>query len=415
MATPSDQVLTTTFLRDVIESGTVPGIVPPPKTATPLAATATAGKEEAKKPTRPKIEPLGELGKIKPRATGPKPEATTVKPDTSSAPTEEVKKPARVKIEPLPADFGKAGVRAARPKAAALPKRAAPVLPEPLVKKVSSVSGVIAKKQADYSGDLGDSFEHLKELGTEDAEKVLVGLLDTQDKREMLLAYKDGALIAATIGATKKAGAEKAQAPLPKDGKDDIIDVAGTVITHTHPEGSPLSKGDVQIAIGRNVLEMRATGRNGTFALRRGADGWGAEVEDVTEFYASKGPAVWKSLADAVVAEKFGQPAPKADQLFPIGGDTASKQGANFAQDNCMQEHYALEELAKAHGLTYRSPDAKELAMWRLELYERRDGTGADKRAAFQGDFVQQFSASAQEKMAALDKELGNKQKSADW
>jgi len=245
--------------------------------------------------------------------------------------------------------------------------------------KVSQLYIAIADKmKSTDSGSFEDAVKVLGELPVSEAEDALVGLLARESKREMLLVYKDGKLVNATLGAAKSDDAPKATAPVPEN-----VDLADTVVTHTHPDGSPLSKGDILVAIDKNVLEIRATGRNGTFSMRRTGSDWGDAKKlgsSVTSSYAFGGSSLWKGSA-----KKFtGKVSPQ--EYRPNKSLVVAKRGANFAEDLSMVEHYACKELAKACKWTYSHPSEQSLAKARLSLYEIRGETGSDKREGFSSD-----------------------------
>lgn len=240
--------------------------------------------------------------------------------------------------------------------------------------KVSQLYIAIADKMpSTASGRLRDAVAVLGDLPVAEAEAALAGLLEREPMREMLLAYKNGVLVEATIGATKTKDAPKATAPVPED-----MDLDGAVLTHTHPDGSPLSRGDVSAAHGKNMQEIRAVGRNGVFSLRRNKATWIAKPTAITEYYAMQGPAAWKAAAGRFVAD----PA----KYRPNLAVPDTKRGATFAGDLCMGEHFACKELAARFKWIYEHPDEAQLAATRLALYEVRDATGSDKRAGFGGD-----------------------------
>ena len=215
--------------------------------------------------------------------------------------------------------------------------------------KVSQLYIAIADKMpSTASGSLRDAVAVLGDLSVAQAEAALVGLLAREPLREMLLAYKDGILVDATIGAMKTKDAPKATAPIPED-----MDLDGAVLTHTHPDGSPLSRGDVSAAHGKNMEEIRAVGRNGVFSLRRSGRNWVSKPTAITEYYAMQGPAAWKAAAG-----RFARDHAKYRPNLAIP-DT--KRGATFAEDLCMGEHFACKELAAKFGWTYEHPDEAQL------------------------------------------------------
>lgn len=267
-------------------------------------------------------------------------------------------------------------------------------LSETLARTVVEAAEGISALGAEHQGDLGAVSKRFEGLSLDEAETALVHLLDVHDKREVLLAYRDGALLAATMGPAARAGDAKATAPLPLTDDDDAtaVDLAGAVVTHTHPGGSPLSKADVSVAIDRNLQEIRATGRNGTFSLKRPAarSDWGLTVEAVAGYFAAA-MGTWRTRADLFVKPAKGDKAGLlAPNWLPRDDPSASKQGACFAEDNCMQEHFALLQVAKQSGAIYSGPGTAELAAWRIGFYERRQATGADSRKGFGTDYIDQ-------------------------
>jgi len=274
--------------------------------------------------------------------------------------------------------------------------------------------------EAAKAGPVDAVVEALRDVPLQEAERVLVDFLEHQPKRELMLAFRDGRLFKATAGESKKEYDGKASAPLPELAGGESF--AGSVLTHTHPDGSPLSRGDVMLAVKNNLLEIRATGRFGTYALRRSGDDWGkASVGEVFSAYAGGGAQAWAKMADERVPDELkkaarprkgaateddaarsaplgdrsaglqaptargGATKPKATELRPKA-QGGNKAGATFAEDLCMVEHYACLTLAAKFGLSYMHPDEAQLVGSRVALYEVRDAAADDKRAGMQYD-----------------------------
>jgi hypothetical protein len=177
-----------------------------------------------------------------------------------------------------------------------------------------------------------------------------------------------------------------------------------TVVTHTHPSGSALSKGDIAAAIDGDVAEMRAVGKFGTYTLRRPQAGWPKQLADkkkletyLSILYRVDGPKAWRQKAESLGGEAPKQKRGVAKTLETRKGpdiyafanwrakDSAALLiGDTFAADMFMEKHYAnlaLKDLFSAEFST--TADLNALIQERLKLYEPRESTGADKRAGF--------------------------------
>jgi hypothetical protein len=98
------------------------------------------------------------------------------------------------------------------------------------------------------------------------------------------------------------------------EGSQDLI------VTHTHPQGLPLSEGDIGVAAAHNYKEIRAVGFVTTTAMERGANGWGNWLEeqrsqqtdpkrltfDVQSQYWSPASSRWNSLTTENKLGHFG-------------------------------------------------------------------------------------------------------------
>jgi Domain of unknown function (DUF4157) len=152
------------------------------------------------------------------------------------------------------------------------------------------------------------------------------------------------------------------------------------VVTHNHPGGAPLSDGDVGLAVGRGIREIRATGRYGTFSLKRTGPNWKISQEDVQAAF-GQGEKAWQEVCESKYG-KFSKYRPKDEKTTQVG--------TTFAQDFFLAKHYASMLLAnKSDGaIEYTHPDEKTLVAARLQLYEDRPAQGADKRIGFKTDYV---------------------------
>jgi len=82
--------------------------------------------------------------------------------------------------------------------------------------------------------------------------------------------------------------------------------LADKILVHNHPSGGPFSKGDILMAIQYNLAEVRATGKFGTYIMRRPERGWPTTENSTTlkNIYLSTligmpiSEAGWKLIAD---------------------------------------------------------------------------------------------------------------------
>jgi len=351
-------------------------------TSTPKASSATtsAPRSTAARPTRPARRSSVDLS-AKP-GTGTKPASEGLDSLREFGKTLAKRKPTtRDELQEKEADLQRLrDLAKSRP-----PKR---VLTEALESTSKTVTRAVAAS-AD-AGNIPAAIENLAALAPHEAEDVLVRMLDDdlQPQRELLLAYKDGKLVAATAGMAKTSDDVKATAPLPKkEGTDQNMDLVDAVVTHTHPAGSPLSGGDIRVAINANVAEMRAVGSNGAFSMKRGPNGWGIDPEDAFGFYSQQGQRGWAPYAQTICSSlKLDKP---ANELPADTDSTVTKRGKTYAEDMFMSEHFACLALAQKFGWTYEHPDTEMLAKQRLALYELRELNKADERTGTKTDVTQ--------------------------
>lgn len=64
----------------------------------------------------------------------------------------------------------------------------------------------------------------------------------------------------------------------------DGIKTVDAVVTHNHPNGSAFSGADLKNAVALNQKEIRATGKEYTFSMKRPAKGWGTTPRAVTRY-----------------------------------------------------------------------------------------------------------------------------------
>lgn len=100
--------------------------------------------------------------------------------------------------------------------------------------------------------------------------------------------------------------------------------VAGTaILTHNHPNGASLSGEDIQLGCDLNLAEIRAASRDGTWVLRRPADGWPAR--------GAVAIATWDARND--VSENFGGKRGDTDE--------ALRSRASKLWDELAPKHFA--------------------------------------------------------------------------
>lgn len=200
----------------------------------------------------------------------------------------------------------------------------------------------------------------------------------------------------------EKAAAFEEGLSVPTPPEHDPIEIRqNAVVTHTHPSGSALSKGDIAAAVEGDVAEMRAVGRFGSYSILRPATGWPAEYKDnkklqthLNGLYGDNGKAAekWERRAALIsLPSKKGQKGQKEKQIEVKDWrpkDTAALLvGETFSKDFFMIKHYANRELGAAFGFSSNA-DLSQLIAVRQELYEPREPTGADTRAGFGTDIV---------------------------
>ncbi|MFP4124873.1 hypothetical protein [Coleofasciculus sp.] len=146
--------------------------------------------------------------------------------------------------------------------------------------------------------------------------------------------------------------------PKTSKGKASHID---QIITHNHPDGTPLNQGDILSAIAKDAKEVQAVGHYGKFSLRRKDDTWQISQEQVARAYAQG-------------VEQWLQECPKElTEHYPAKKDIP-QAGATFKQDRFMANYFACKILAEQSrgAVVYEHPDEKELIQKRANLYRER-------------------------------------------
>jgi hypothetical protein len=200
------------------------------------------------------------------------------------------------------------------------------------------------------------------------------GRLQGPVQYELGLIYKGGVLQQVLKGNAAKPGAN-AQVKVSPEALQAAGGGTDLVVTHNHPGGAPLSRGDVSLAVDpkRNLQEIRATGQYGSFAVGRRTTAWGkVDTGAVFDAYA-RGEAAWSGACAA------------ADRDLRPRDPAAPDMGETFAKDNFMAKHYACRLLRDTFGavVAYAHPDEAVLIAARRGLYEERDARPDDSRAGW--------------------------------
>ena len=102
------------------------------------------------------------------------------------------------------------------------------------------------------------------------------------------------------------------------------------VVTHNHPSGSAFSGADLKNAVALNQKEIRATGKEFTFSMKRPASGWGVKPSTVIR----KFNKIHKENSKKYWAQKTGNAAADRKLWIKLSTDTsqqvAKAYGWNF-------------------------------------------------------------------------------------
>lgn len=107
---------------------------------------------------------------------------------------------------------------------------------------------------------------------------------------------------------------------------------ANAIVTHNHPSGASFSPADIEGMVFFNQKEMRATGKEYTYSMKRPEKGWG--VSSQTAEYVFK-QAITKAKR-AYATEKTGNPTNNRKLWLSLTdkyvGQAASKLGWNYSR-----------------------------------------------------------------------------------
>lgn len=98
------------------------------------------------------------------------------------------------------------------------------------------------------------------------------------------------------------------------------------VVTHNHPNGSSFSGADLKNAVNMNQKEIRATGKDFTFSMKRPATGWGTTGRSVM----TKFNKLYKEASVTYHKQKTGN-AEKDRKLFiKLTSDISAKMAKHY-------------------------------------------------------------------------------------
>jgi hypothetical protein len=244
--------------------------------------------------------------------------------------------------------------------------------------KTQTASGGGGPKLNDVARDIltADDKIFLAKLPSREQFEAWLQTHKANEKREILGMWdSSGRLTHVNVGGVAKTGeppavelpgkrlpAEEGLAAPVSPDHESIEVRRNTVVTHTHPSGSALSKGDIAAAIDGDVAEMRSVGKFGTYSLRRPATGWPKDLADKAKLekylnilYRMTGPAAWADYAKTLGEERpknekrkgaATSENTKASAIYQIANwrpknEAALLIGTTFAEDMFMEKHFA--------------------------------------------------------------------------
>jgi hypothetical protein len=232
---------------------------------------------------------------------------------------------------------------------------------QPLGEKVSMYSGLNGRERAFFSKrpTLEATEDQLQKWMSDNASPLTY---------EIGAVYVNGQLEVVKRGpdTTEKENAvvQITESDLKATNIDDLV-----IVTHNHPQSTPLSCYDVVFASKKNLKEIRAVGEQGTFSIQRLDARWDTVTpEEILQVVNKTGPAEWRKVC------------PKEDRNLRPQKEV-KKAGATFAEDPALCEHFAYKALAEQYPdkIQYRHPDEKAFIQSRKALYEDRPEDFADR------------------------------------